>query len=182
MKKIFTSNALLVGNLVFGQNSTLNFDGTDDFVGLGSDVANRIRSIEFWVSPNSTINATFSTQALLYRWQGGTATNQDNIGIYFGSSALGDAGKIVFQRNLGSKVHKITSDANSWIADTRYHVADVIDPQNCMKIYIDGIKEQSTNGSTAIAATTSTALHIGSRGSINIRHFDGAIDELRLRK
>ena len=180
MKKIFTSIALLVGSLVFGQNSTLNFDGTDDFVDLGSDVANGIRSIEFWFSPNSTINATSSTQALVYRWQGGTATNQDNIGIYFGSSALGDAGKIVFQRNLGSTVHKVTSNANSWIAGTWYHVAGVIDPQNGMELYIDGVKQQSTNSSTAVAATTSTALHIGSWGSINIRHFDGAIDELRL--
>ena len=144
MKKIFTSIALLISCLVFGQNSTLNFDGKDDFVDLGSDIANGIRSIEFWFLPNSTINSTSSTQALVYRWQGGTSTNEDYIGIYFGSSALGENGKIIFQRNIGFTVHKVVSGANNWKAGNWYNVVATIDSINRMALYIDGMLLQST--------------------------------------
>ena len=162
------------------QNSGLEFDGSNDYVNLGTTVADNIRSIEFWFKPTDTITSLSDAQGLVFRWNGGSPSNQNNIGVFIGAANIGDNGKIVFQRNINTTVHKVVSDASTWVAGKWYHVAGVIDPVNGMELYIDGVKQQSTNATVNASATNSDLMAIGRWGASAIRHFKGSIDEVRI--
>ena len=98
--------------------STVEFDGTDDYVDLGSSVSNGVRTIDFWFKPKNTISSLTNGQGLVYRWNSGNggASNANSFGVYIGANNIGDNGKIVFQRNIGFTVHKVVSDASNWTA------------------------------------------------------------------
>ncbi|HYG51086.1 MAG TPA: LamG-like jellyroll fold domain-containing protein [Flavobacteriales bacterium] len=179
---------LFIPTLCFGQGSenTLSFNGTDSYVDLGNQVATGVRTIELWFSPNVTLDASSVTSyiALVVRdfnYGDGASTNE--FTIQFASDA-GDEGKLRFASRNGSTSYSIDSDNNSWTAGEWYHVAGVIDPVTGMALYINGIKQTETQpaNTTAIAAMTSAPsdnVSIGRWGALNIRYFNGKIDEAR---
>ena len=140
MKKLLLSifTIISIGLGANAQNYVLKFDGVDDFVNMGTDAADGLRSVEFWFKPETTINNTLANpEALVYR---ADAVNQGNFGFYFGPTGwTGQQGKLVFQNKIGTTNTYIVSDSDTWTAGVWYHVAGVIDPTTGMKLYIDGV-------------------------------------------
>jgi hypothetical protein len=180
MKKLLLLFFTITTIFANAQNTALNFDGTNDYVNLGANVADNIRSIECWFKPTTTITSLADAQGLVYRWNGGTPANQNNVGLFIGASNIGDNGKVVFQRNINTTVYKVVSDASTWTAGVWYHVAGVIDPVNGMELYIDGVKQQDTNSSSVTSSSNNDILVMGRWGSSSNRYFNGSIDEVRV--
>lgn len=172
--------------LAQGSGNTLSFNGIDESINIGNDVANECRTIEMWFKPSSTITSTNSTPvSLLVRdFDNGNAASTDEFALCFSPVAWGNGGQLLFLRRIGSDNHIIFSDMNEWPADRWYHVAVTMDENAGMSMYINGIKQQSTEPSTEPigirSSSTSDNAHIGRWGNINIRYFAGEIDEVRL--
>ncbi|MDC0449170.1 LamG domain-containing protein [bacterium] len=157
------------------RNASLNFDGTDDYVNIGSS------------DPNSTLDLT--ERLTLSTWvksdDTGDVTNSDIINRDDGSSKRqynihitndGDGGFAKAYLN-GTTVTSIT-DINSG-GSTWYHVAATWDKDvNSGKItlYINGVEENSGVKATALTSYTQE-VHVGRRGSV---YFDGQIDEVKI--
>lgn len=164
--------------LEFNPNSSLN---------LGSEVINNVRSIEMWFKPESDINSSTlpwaNPQSLMVRdFNNGDGNSTNEIGLCF--DAWTNAGKISFSRRIGSSIHSIFSNNNSWNADQWYHIAVTIHPTFGMQMYINGVKQNDTESSTSpiqpMTNTPSNTTTIGKWGSLDIRYFKGEIDEVKL--
>jgi hypothetical protein len=164
---------------VNAQQYVLNFDGTNDYVDLGSDAGDGLRTIELWFKPDVTYNSTLAQPvSLLVR---NDATQNQEFGLYIGpSSWAGREGRLVFSRRVNGTLHNIVSDANSWSANTWYHVAAVIDPSGGMRLYVDCVLQADTDASTNPTGTATEITAIGRWGNAAIRHLDGSIDDVRL--
>lgn len=174
---IFLCLLLVTINAGMAQNSGLHFDGVNDRVNLGGDAGDGVRSIELWFRLTNEVLPTNSNRITL------VTRNSDNqmgeFGIYIGYAFLGERGRVTFTRQVGSSFYYIYSDQNSWQANKWYHVAAVIDPQDGMKMYIDGILQQDTDPSCQATASENEITTIGCWGDKYIRWFAGDIDELR---
>jgi len=160
-------------------NYALNFNGTSNYVNMGNGVANNIRSIEFWFKPSANINSSLSqTNVFVGR---NDATESSEYGFYIQGAEYPaiDRGKVTFYIADNSNYYNVTSNNNSWIAGTWYHVCGTIDAINGMKLYIDGVQQNSTNsyGNAIPQAPEITAL--GRWGDLSMRYFSGRMDELR---
>jgi|GEM_PF-2756605 len=160
-------------------NTAMDFDGVNDYVNLGSTVATGIRTIEMWFKPNTNIdNSNTGFISLITR---NDASQIDEYYLYF-SSLSPNQGKLTFGRNSSSVAGAvaINSNNNSWNADTWYHVAGVFDPVFGLALYINGIKQNETNPNTGAPGARPEITALGRWGDLNIRHFNGVIDEVRI--
>ena len=132
-----------------GSGNSLHFDGNNDRVNLDHH-ASGCRTIEMWFKPDVTINNNNPTaDALIARdWQNGNISNSNEFGLVFSTNFWGNPGKLEFFRYIGSTKHNIYSDDNTWYANRWYHVAAVIDDSLGMLMYINGVLQADTNGST----------------------------------
>ena len=186
MKYLFL--LLFIPNFAISQGSgnTINFNGINEAVDLGNTVANNCRTIELWFKPQKTITSSINEpKTLIARdFNNGDGASTNEFGLCFIPSSWGEGGKILFFRRIGSLQHNIYSDADHWIEDHWYHVAISIDPINGMIMYINGVKQESSNSSTAPIGTQiggqTDNVSLAKWGNLNIRHFEGEIDEVRL--
>ncbi len=171
---------LFLVTVASAQNHCLNFDGIDDYVDLGNQIGNgNIRTIEMWFKPDVNIDANSNSDytALIAR---------NNIGencefaVYF-SEGTGYDGQLAFVLAVTNGNYNIIySDQNSWTAGTWYHVAATVDNVNGMKMYVNGVLQAQTNPYTNAPCAANDITTLGIWGDINIRHFNGSIDEVRL--
>jgi len=167
-------------NICSAQNHVLHFDGNNDYVNLGDNAGDNIRSIELWFRLDNEVLSNNSERITLL-----TRNAEDQVGefgIYIGYAFLGEQGRITFTRQVGSTFYYIYSDQNSWEADKWFHVAAVIDPQTGMKMYIDGVLQQDTDPSFQATAIENEITTIGCWGDRFFRWFNGEIDEVRFWK
>lgn len=182
----------LLASVVFSQGSgnTLTYNGSNQYVDLGTTVAANCRTIEFWFKPAVLIDPNINDVASLIArdYLNGSGVNQNEFGFYIPPSAWGaNAGKINFYRRIGSTSYDIVSNANSWQPNVWYHVAGVIDPVSGMKLYINGVLQNNTDPSTQpIQPQTGTATDMvaiatwGYWGAFSgNRFYNGDIDEVR---
>ncbi|MGB0869230.1 MAG: LamG domain-containing protein [Flavobacteriales bacterium] len=173
---------------LFGQGSgdCLEFNPNSS-LDLGSEAINNVRSIEMWFKPETDINSSTlpwaNPQSLMVRdFNNGDGNSTNEFGLCF--DAWNNAGKISFSRRIGSSIHSIFSNNNSWNADQWYHIAAIIHPTFGMQMYINGVKQNDTESSTApiqpMTNIPSNTTMIGKWGSLNIRYFKGDIDEVKL--
>jgi gliding motility-associated-like protein len=171
-----------------GSGNTLTFNGTSQYVDIGDQVANGCRTIELWFKPNVNITSSItSPRSLVIRdFNNASGQNTDEFGLFFSPNTWGggiNGGKVVFLRRIGTSLIEITSDNNFWEAGHWYHVCGTIDPVNGMRLYINGILQQTTHASTSPIGTQTGSvwdkISIGRWGNINTRHFNGEIDEVR---
>ena len=59
-------------------------------------------------------------------------------------------------------------------------LAGVIDPLNGMMLFIDGVKQNSTNSWTNATVATNDNLSIARWGSANYRFFEGQLEDIRI--
>ncbi len=178
MKKLtilLTALALLLGNVVSAQSFVLDFDGVDDYIDVGADVGDNIRTIEMWFMPNADIDNTLQEwTALVMRECCGN--NIEEFELAF----MPTIGKLRFKYIIDmNNSFAVTSDSDSWNKNQWYHVATVIDPISGMSLYIDGVKQAETNAFSSATTATNDITAIGRWGSTNDRHFDGRIEDVR---
>ena len=179
LKKIITTLALVLTLLSIGlsQNNSLHFDGTDDYVDLGSSVSTGVKTIELWFNPSVTIDNTISDFiSLLVRNVYGEV---DEFQLAF-EFLNPNKGTIRFGRVLSTGNNFIiNSNSNLWNANQWYHVAGVFHPVNGLELYINGVKQSDTDSHTGSPGVRPEIAALGRWGDLNIRHFNGKIDDVR---
>ncbi|TND03684.1 MAG: patatin-like protein [Bacteroidetes bacterium] len=163
-----------------GQDYVVHFDGTNDYIDVGTSAGNGVRTVELWFKPDVTLNASSVNDyiALIAR---NDNTQDKEWGLYFSSLGAHDGELVFFCRQSGT-LYEVYSNSTSWTAGTWYHVAGVIDGSTGMKMYVDCSLQTSTNaGNTAATQTDNTNYTaIGRWGNYGGRYFDGCIDNVRL--
>ncbi|MFZ2898274.1 MAG: LamG-like jellyroll fold domain-containing protein, partial [Saprospiraceae bacterium] len=163
------------------RNHALNFDGVNDYVDLGATLGNLgIRTIEMWFKLNADITPTSNSgySTLISRNSTGEVCE---YALFFSENNDANDGKISFSvRAPDVSNHQIFSDQNSWTAGTWYHVAAVIDGATGMKLYINGVLQANTDPYANPPCNTNTITALGRWGDLNIRHLNGALDEVRV--
>lgn len=161
------------------QNGVLSFDGVDDYFKLDTFM-NHSRTIEFWFSPADEINAqTASFTPLVVRDHG--PKNYDEVTINFNAKHVSNPGHLVFKISKDvNTTYTVVSDSSIWRANTWYHVAAVIDPTDGMKLFINGVKQKSTNSYNKPVVRILKPTCVGSWGdSLSLpRYFEGLIDDI----
>ncbi|MDA9773844.1 gliding motility-associated C-terminal domain-containing protein [Saprospiraceae bacterium] len=188
MKSLYIYISLLFVTSILsaqGSENTLTFNGIDQSVDIGNQVANNCRTIEMWFKPDEDLTSSLNEpKSLVVRdWNNGDAASTDEFGLFFYPAAWGAGGQLGFYRRVGSTSITIYSDSNTWLAGHWYHVSAAIESSAGMKMYINGVLQQSTHSSTEAIGSQSSGSSdntvIGKWGTFDIRNFSGEIDELR---
>ena len=164
---------------LIGQNRVIHFDGINDYVNLGSSVGTGVRTIEMWFKPDEVINSQLSTfSPLLIRHE---SPNSNEFGLTFMPSSAGNSGQLLFYIYTNSTTsYRIFSNNNYWNAEQWYHVAAVIDANQGMMLFIDGVKQNSTNTYSNATVQTNSNVRIATWNNVINRYFNGSIDDLRI--
>lgn len=177
---LFTLALLSFFSFSFAQNPVLEFDGIDDYVNLGTSAGNGVRTIELWFSPEQDINSSLQEFATLI----GKEQSVQNLGEFtlaFVRSGVTGAGTLRFGLlESVSNANYVYSNSSNWIAGQWYHVAAVVHPVDGMMLFIDGIKQTSTNSYSSATVTSNDPTMLGCWGTLFDRYFQGSIDDVRL--
>ncbi|WP_168797592.1 LamG-like jellyroll fold domain-containing protein [Neolewinella litorea] len=159
-------------------NYALDFDGVDDFVALPVLTAfdNSTFTVESWfrTEPGITSGVIFDAYELtapddLYP-QGNYITvevlNGGQIHVVYRSPAAKAGGANLYSTTV--------VNGGGW-----FHVALVLNFDNTLSLYINGIEEDTSSGTVNRIDDGSVYARLGSLGS-RARYFDGQIDELRV--
>lgn len=164
-----------------GQVYTLNFDG-NEFVNIGNEVANGVRSIELWFKLAEPIDPSLSEYTPLVSRD--DINNDEEFHITFMPIHVSNPGQLAFSYvPVLNTVYRCFSDTSNWQAGKWYHVAAVIDPVQGMKLYIDGQLQSSMNTNmTGPVPTSLDSTLLGQWGHTNTtaknRTFKGQIDDV----
>ena len=164
-----------IDNAVAG-NNVINFDGSNDYIYESppdpADLRNwwaQAFTVEYWIKPDSFGNSQ------------NTGSNVVGMTEHSGSSETWSfgprsTGEVLFYYWNGS-VQRFYS-GKTLLADQWYHLAFVHDGDGNMKIFVDGILEQSGTAAGSPSGT-STRLAVG-RITENPTRFNGRISNLRI--
>ncbi|MFT5824146.1 MAG: hypothetical protein ACI8ZM_005412 [Crocinitomix sp.] len=170
---------LLLGMHSIAQTPALRFDGINDYVDLGTEVATDVRTIEFWFKLDEDITPSLATHVSLVV-RDNIETNFNEIVLNFNPSGTSHAGSIRFGVvETWVDYSDIFSNNTHWNADQWYHLAAVVHPEHGMMLFIDGIKQDDTHPNTIPPPALDKITAIGCWGELNNRFFDGAIDDVR---
>lgn len=175
-----TTLFLFIFSLSFSQSPILEFDGVDDYVDLENEVGNEIRTIEMWFKPAVQIDTNLANFSTLIAREASPSDNTTEFVVTFQPGFLINGGSIRFDIDGTEPFKSVYSDNKVWEAGRWYHVAAVVHPVNGMALFIDGVKQSSTHPYTGATASTSDPTIVGKWGYLDIRHFNGAIEDLRI--
>lgn len=163
--------------LTYAQNYVLEFNGVGDHVQLDDDIGDGIRSVELWFYINHDYNSSSNTPRSLF------IRNTDGEFGEFGLclSAFPEyRGNLLFFKRREHAFYYAISDNNVWAENTWYHVAGTVDPEEGMKLYINGELQQKTDISTEATDIRNEVVAIGKWGDWDTRYWDGKMDEIRV--
>ncbi|NOQ75658.1 MAG: T9SS type A sorting domain-containing protein [Crocinitomix sp.] len=179
MKYLFTLLIAVLGIHSFAQTPALRFDGVNDYVNLGTEVATDVRTIEFWFKLDEDITPALATHISLVV-RDNTTSNYDEIVLNFDPSGTAHPGKIRFGVvKTWVDYSDIFTNNDHWNADQWYHIAAVVHPALGMMLFVDGIKQDDTHPNTIPPPALDKITTIGCWGELNNRFFDGTIDDVR---
>jgi hypothetical protein len=161
--------------------SVLSFDGVDDYVDLGSTIANGLRTIEMWFKLGTPFTSSSPANATLFGRD--NSTEVDELFLQFQGASAPSPGRLGFSATPPgtSNYQWAYSDSTSWDAGVWYHVAGVIDPVQGMMLFINGVKQANVNPTVMTASGSSSDVCVlGRHGALSFRYFDGRIDDVRL--
>jgi hypothetical protein len=145
----------------FSNTKSLDFDGVDDYVTIGTPTNLKITGN---VSVSAWVKTTSSNTMILF-------SGFDKWGLYFVS------GKIRFNFRNASDAFKYVESSGTINDGNWHHVLGVNDQTN-LKIYVDGsLSGSNTDGSAGIVGTSDT--RIGARYN-NSLYISGNIDEVAI--
>jgi len=161
-------------------NYALNFNGSSDYVDLGSAASSNLRSIEFWFKPTANITSAITDPGygLIMRHD---ATQLHEFAFLFpGTDWPSGRGYLQFGMRDNGTNHYVNSNSSSWTAGTWYHVCSTVDQTNGLKLYINGVQQTMTDPTCTISIPASPEITaVGTWGNAMIRYFPGKIDEVR---
>lgn len=153
--------------------NALRFDGTDDYVHMGTAVfgAEHAMSAGAWIKPSGNNNEYY-----------GVIVNRSQYAYPFQFQTVGSAqtGLRVVLRTSGSGYQIYEYGSLGIVPDVWQYVGFTYDP-GMLKIYIDGVNVQSATASTGVLSSVTSAapLTIGSAAGVN-QFFKGSIDEVKI--
>ena len=165
--------------IVNSQNPVLTFDGTDDYIDLGIDAGNGIRTIEMWFKLDETIDPQLNDFVTLAAREINGMNNINEFAFSFQPSNVLNPGKLRFDIDGTQPFKSVYSDNDTWNANQWYHVAAVIDSVNGMMLFVDGIKQINTHPYTGATSNSTSITTIGCWGNLFDRFFKGSIDDVR---
>lgn len=159
-------------------NHVLSLNGIDNSVALTPESVSNVRTIEFWFNSQISIDQSFDNfTALMSRETG--IQNENEFNIAFQASHLENPGALRFNiTNSVQEYYNVFSDSSSWEPDTWYHVAVTIDEAEGMSMFVNGVKQQSTNSYNSAIAASDVPGYLGSWGQVEGRFFNGSIDNV----
>ncbi|MFM9946285.1 MAG: LamG-like jellyroll fold domain-containing protein [Bacteroidia bacterium] len=154
----------------FGRaNSAMQFNGSSDWVKLGTDADFQKRTISLW----------FKADTFLTGGSYGHVFSTDNANMQFGACGFtldNTSGTNRINLGLGANVKRYTSNVKK---GTWYHCAIVANTSQ-IKYYINGqLFDSATNNSTLHSNDGNTKALLGSSRKID-RFFKGAIDDVKI--
>lgn len=164
------------------RNSSLDFDGTDDYVNLGNTSSLNAGgltewSISTWFKPSTSTCSTHNNDEIITKWNSGyqylLGYKNDNTctityAVRTGGTGAGGASKLVYSSTP-------VSDTSRW-----YHLAGVYNGST-LKLYIDGVENNSAAATGSINTGVSDNVIIGSYADLFAGQFiTGAVDDLRI--
>ncbi|HUU15811.1 MAG TPA: LamG domain-containing protein [Sedimentisphaerales bacterium] len=148
--------------------AALEFDGSDDYVDCGNDPSLNINdriTVAAWVKTTSTAHGYFVSKGTAWEETGHYAIGQEyNVPMTFQFEIAGSGGTVELDSNVA------VNDG-----DWHYIVGTYDDP--VVRVYIDGVEENSATGTNRLTDSAVGGLTIGQRGG-NI--ISGTIDEVRI--
>jgi len=146
------------------KSNSLHFDGSNDYISVGSWFNEQVFTIEFWINPASTQN----TYAMIVdnNHSGGIRWNAQQQGINTNTYAFGVG------LNGGDAGLTFTLTANVW-----QHVA-LVKASDFIAVYINGIQVNYTSCSGTINGSGSDFIRIGQWAGGG-RAWKGYLDEIR---
>lgn len=159
--------------------NALFFDGIDDYVNLGSEAGNGLRSVELWFKPEQEINPQLNDFKTLVAREIDTSNNMNEFSLAFQPYDTEYPGHLRFDIDNTAPFKSVYSDNSIWNADQWYHVAAVIHPVEGMMLFIDGEKQLITHDHSQETGNSSGISTIGCWGNSLSRYFEGSIDDVR---
>jgi hypothetical protein len=149
--------------------AALEFDGSDDYVDCGNDPSLNINgkiTVAAWVKTTSTAHGYFVSKGTVW----------DEIGHY----AIGQEYNVplTFQFEIAGSGGAVELDSNVAVNDGQWHHIVGVYDEPVIKVYVDGVEENTMTGSNSLTGSAVGGLTIGQRGSGNI--IGGTIDEVRI--
>ena len=151
----------------FSNLKSIALDGVDDFVDCGNPASLQITgelSISAWFKTSST-----SAQAIVSK--DGEDPNRSFLLFY--STSASTIRFVIFQ---GGSVNVTTS--TSTVTDGNWHHVLAVNDGSDLKIYIDGVLEDTNVGGGGSIDNTSAEFHIGKKERATGDFFNGVIDEV----
>jgi len=163
-----SANYRPAGECISGQ--CLNFDGTDDYIGCGTNPSLNITnnlSIEAWVKTTAGYKPIAGTWYYL--------NTGDTQGYRLDIHTDGYARLVIYGEGtyLFTSTKKVNDGA--W-----HHIAATFNPSNYVKLYVDGAMEQWTSGVPASITSSTHGFNIGYYYSNGDSFFVGSIDNVRV--
>ncbi|MFC1600554.1 LamG-like jellyroll fold domain-containing protein [Patescibacteria group bacterium] len=161
-------------------NSSLNFDGDDDYVTLGDlDYLDGVSqfSVSFW-----SYLDTISSWETFFRK---SADDTNEIAIYLGGGGVGGNDDIVFEvSNSGSGTYGYTTN-NSISTGVWIHVVGVYDGDQAgnsdrVKLYLNSIKQDLVINGTLPSTTDDNSSSVIMASNLGSYYIDGRLDEMKI--
>ena len=161
------------------QTPVLKFNGVSDFVDLGNQVGNNIRTIELWFNLEENITPDLNNFVTLVAREISGTNNVNEFALSFQPNFIANSGKLRFDIDGTQPFKSVYSNNDNWLANKWYHVAVVIHPSLGMMMFIDGVKQISTHPYTGATATSQSITALGKWGNLNQRYFAGKVEDVR---
>jgi len=181
-----TGNSTIdLSNTSFDSNAQMTFDGTDDYVTLGSDSIlqdiGSFATIECWFKSSSLVGSKF---AIMVGWGDGTSY-YSNFGIGNWFSAWSDE-SIYVGINSAAVVYA-ERDGSAKYHDGNWHHAVALMGYNNHKIYVDGseVSVSFSYGSNSVSTSKLFGFSSGTEVYIGLRpygngHFQGELPVVKI--
>lgn len=157
-------------NMVGKKGQTINFDGIDDFINLGTTHDYAAVTYSAWVKADTFTNAY---ESIVDRQTAGFTiytelfiTSAGKLATYVKTVSGG-----AFYDGTGT----YTLTAGKW-----YHIAITYSTTDGLKGYVNGALDGSAIAAGDITTGTSASTYIGKSPSTASREFDGLIDDVRI--
>ncbi|MGH9459775.1 MAG: DUF2341 domain-containing protein, partial [Vicinamibacteria bacterium] len=165
---------MVSGNQVAGKiDGSLDFDGTDDRIQVGTIVGN---SSAFTVSAWFKTSSDATTPDKI--WAEGNSGNNNPL-TYLSANENGTAGNVRFGVRDDASVAGDVDHNGSWNNNQWHHVVGVQSAKNARELFVDGVT-RATNTATVGTVTLNT----GNIGAVNrttiIHYFPDGVDEVRI--
>jgi hypothetical protein len=165
----------------FAQTYILRFDGIDDYVNLGTEAVDGVRSIEMWFNPALDIDTTLDEPMTLIARDNLGSMNVKEFGLSFVPEYWNNSGCILFHYTLTTGTEfMIYSDTNFWEAGKWHHIAITLDFYEGLMMFIDGQKQSDTYPFYESISGLNKITTLGCWGESLSRLFLGRIDDVRL--